>query len=69
MELFGFTPAEARVTRAITQGEDIDYYAKAEGLKKTTVRTQLQSAMIKTGAGKQKDLVRLVLSIPAVRES
>jgi DNA-binding CsgD family transcriptional regulator len=52
----------------LTQGEDINYYAKAEGLKKTTVRTQLQSAMTKTGASKQKDLVRLVLLIPAVRE-
>ena len=69
MELFGLTSAEARVARAITQGEDIDYYAKVEGLKKTTIRTQLQSAMTKTGASKQKDLVRLVLSIAAVRES
>ena len=68
MELFALTPAEARLVRALSQGEDIDYYAKAENLKKTTVRTQLQSVMIKTGANKQKDLVRLILSIPAVRD-
>jgi DNA-binding CsgD family transcriptional regulator len=68
IDLFRFTPAEARVVRALTQGEDIDYYAKAEGLKKTTVRTQLHSAMMKTGSSKQKDLVRLILSLPAVRD-
>jgi DNA-binding CsgD family transcriptional regulator len=69
IDLFRFTPAEARVARALTQGEDIEYYAKAEGLKKTTVRTQLHSAMMKTGSSKQKDLVRLVLSVPAVRDT
>ncbi len=69
IELFGLTPAEARFARALTQGENIDIYAKAEGLKKTTVRSQLQSALMKTGMGTQRDLVRLVLSIPAVRDA
>lgn len=68
MELFKLTPAEARFVRALVQGEDIDSYAKAEGLKKTTIRTQLQSAMTKTGVNKQRDLVRLIMSIPAVRD-
>lgn len=69
MDLFGLTPAESRLLRALVQGEDLEQYAKAEDLKKSTVRSQLQAVMMKTGVGKQKDLVKLVLSIPAVRDS
>lgn len=69
IDLFGLTPAEARFARALAQGDDIDSYAHAEGLKKTTIRTQLQSAMTKTGTNKQRDLVRLICSIPVVRET
>lgn len=45
MELFGLTPAEARFVRALAQGEDVEAYASAEGLKKSTVRSHLKSAM------------------------
>ncbi len=68
MELFGLTAAEARFTRALAQGEDVDTYANAEGLKKSTVRSHLKSAMEKTGTNSQRDLLRLVLSVPAVRD-
>lgn len=68
MDLFGLTPAESRLLRALAQGEDLEQYANAEGLKKTTVRSQLQAVMMKTSVSKQKDLVKLVLSIPAVRD-
>ncbi|MDD5391117.1 MAG: hypothetical protein PHD37_17410 [Gallionellaceae bacterium] len=68
MSLFGLSPAEARLARALAQGESIESYATAAGLKRTTVRTQLYSALAKTATCKQKDLVRLLLSVPAVRE-
>ncbi|WP_150047950.1 helix-turn-helix transcriptional regulator [Methylomonas rhizoryzae] len=68
MELFGLTAAEARVARALAQGEDVDTYANAEGLKKSTVRSHLKAAMEKTGTNSQRDLLRLVLSVPAVRD-
>lgn len=68
MELFGLTAAEARFARALAQGEAVDAYANAEGLKPSTVRSHLKAALEKTGVGSQKDLLRLVLSVPAVRD-
>jgi DNA-binding CsgD family transcriptional regulator len=67
MDLFGLSPAEARVVRALAHGESIDDYAAQEGLKRSTVKTQLLSALAKTGTKSQKDIVRLVLSLPAIR--
>jgi len=68
MEFFGLTPAEARLVRALASGEDLDSYALAEGIKKTTARTQLQGAFAKTSTSTQKDLVRLVISLHPVRD-
>lgn len=67
MELFGLTPAEARLARALAVGESLESYAKLEGIQKTTVRTQLQSAFAKTATATQKDLVGLVVSLHPVR--
>lgn len=67
IDLFKLSPAEARLARGLAQGEGLDSYALENGVKRTTVRTQLQSALDKTRCNSQKDLVRLVLGIPAVR--
>lgn len=67
IDLFKLSPAEARLARGLAQGEGIDDFALGNGVKRTTVRSQLQSALGKTGTNSQKELVRLVLSIPAVR--
>lgn len=68
MEFFGYTPAEARLVRSLAQGESLESYADAQGVKRTTVRTQLQSALGKSGVGTQKDLVRLIHELPPVRD-
>lgn len=67
MDFFRLTPAEARLVRALAHGETIYEYGGNEGLKKTTVRTQLQAALAKTGTRSQKDLVSLVVRLPATR--
>lgn len=67
MDFFRLTPAEARLVRALAHGETIDEYAGHEGLKRTTVKTQLQAALAKTGTRSQKDLVCLVVTLPATR--
>jgi DNA-binding CsgD family transcriptional regulator len=67
MDFFRLSPAEARVVRALSHGESIEQYARYEGVKTTTVKTQLQAALSKTGTKSQKDLVRLVVRLPAVR--
>lgn len=64
MDFFKLSPAEARVVRALAHGETIEQYAWYEGVKTTTVKTQLQAAMAKTGTRSQKDLVRLVVTLP-----
>ncbi len=67
MEFFKLTAAEARLVRALCRGEDVKSYADQEGLKVTTVRSHLKAAMEKTTANTQRELVRIVLTIPAVR--
>jgi len=67
MEFFKLTAAEARLVRALCRGEDVQTYAVDEGLKVTTVRSHLKAAMEKTGAPTQRELVRMVMAIPAVR--
>lgn len=67
MAWFRLTPAEARVTRALAHGDSLDEYAQREGVTRATVKTQLQAVFAKTGTSSQKDLVRLVLTLPAVR--
>lgn len=67
MKLFGFTPAEARLAKAIGIGETLEIYAENNGLQVSTVRCQLKSIFAKSGTGRQTDLVRLISGIPAMR--
>ena len=64
--LFGMTPAEARLTEALVQGQSLQQYADARRLTLSTVRTQLKAATAKTETRRQADLVRVVLTGPAV---
>lgn len=59
--LFDLTPAEARAARALADGADIADCARRFGLSAGTVRTQVKSAMAKTGTHRQVDFVRLML--------
>lgn len=67
MDHFGLSPAEARFVRALAHGESVDDYAKHEGLKRSIVKSHLLSAMAKTGTKSQKDILRLVVTLPAIR--
>lgn len=68
MELFGLSPAEARLVRGLVQGNCLDEYATHQGLKRTTVKSQLRNALLKMGFDNQRDLIRMVLRLPVVRE-
>lgn len=68
MTLFGLSAGEGRLARAIANGESPDDYARDAGLKITTVRSQLAGIFAKTGTNRQVDLVRLITSIPVVRD-
>lgn len=69
MDFFGLSAAEARLARAICHGDSVEEYARDQGLRLPTVRTQLSSIFNKTGTERQAGLVRLVAGIPVVRDS
>lgn len=68
MDLFGLSAAEARLARAICHGDSVEEYAREQGLRLPTVRTQLSSIFNKTGTTRQATLVRLIAGIPVVRD-
>jgi DNA-binding CsgD family transcriptional regulator len=61
--LFDLTPAEARVARAIGNGETVTDIAQTVGLSRETVRTQLKAILYKTGLGRQAELAALLSGI------
>lgn len=67
MQLFGLTPAEARLAKALAGGDALDAYAQENDLGMTTVRSHLRSVFTKTGTRRQAGLVRLLAGIPATR--
>ncbi len=64
-EAWGLSDAEARVARAVGQGTDLKTYAVQAGVSHHTARSQLNAALAKSGAARQADLVRLLLTGPA----
>jgi len=63
--LFTLTPAEARLLVALVDGLGLDEIAEHFAVSKNTLRNQLNQIFRKTGASKQSELVRMVLSSPA----
>ena len=63
--LFALTPAEARLLIALVDGLGLDEIAERYDVSKNTLRNQLNQIFRKTGANKQSELVRMVLSSPA----
>ncbi len=64
--LYAMTPAESRLTEALVNGSTPQEYAQARDLSMNTVRTQIKRAAAKAGVSRQSDLVRAVLTGPAV---
>lgn len=60
------TPAEARLTQALVHGLSLQEYAAQAELSFHTVRSQLKAVVGKVGVGRQADLVRVVLTGPAI---
>ena len=66
-KLFGLTPAESRLVGALVAGSTLDQYAQRRGVSLGTTRGQLKQALAKTGAARQAELVRIVLSSAAAQ--
>ena len=65
-QLYGLTPAEARVAQAMLQGHGLDATAKILDIQRTTARTHLYRLFEKTGTHRQSELVRLLAGVPAL---
>lgn len=63
--LFGLSPAEAAIVLALSRGERLEDAARISGVTLSSARTYLKRAFMKTGVGRQADLVKLVLTSPA----
>lgn len=64
-QLYQLTDAEARLVKALVNGQRLEEAAEAFGVTRNTVRTQLAKILQKTHTSRQTDLVRLVLLGPA----
>jgi DNA-binding CsgD family transcriptional regulator len=62
--VFRLTRAEARFANALIAGQSVREYAEREELSEETVRTHLKRVLAKTGARRQQELVRIILSGP-----
>ena len=62
-ELFGLTPAEAKVALLLHQGRNLNSVAAALGVTRNTARTHLQQVLAKTGCHRQAELVHRLASI------
>jgi DNA-binding CsgD family transcriptional regulator len=66
---YGLTPSEQRLAEAIINGVPLADAAEQLGIQLSTARTRLKTIQTKTDCHRQVDLVRLALSLPAVRSA
>lgn len=64
--VYGMTPAESRLTEALVNGSTPQEFAENSNVTINTVRTLIKRAAAKAGVSRQSDLVRAVLTGPAV---
>ncbi|QFY42355.1 hypothetical protein F6R98_06710 [Candidatus Methylospira mobilis] len=65
--LYGLSLAEAQIARGLAMGSTVDSIAKEHRRSVNTIRVQLKQAFRKTNTHSQTDLVRLILSGPAMQ--
>lgn len=59
-EIYGLTPAEARLGNAIASGESLRDYSERVGVSFETVRTQMKQIFIKTDTNRQAEFILLL---------
>ncbi|MFH1806747.1 MAG: response regulator [Pseudomonadota bacterium] len=68
MDVFGLTRSEAKLTQKLAEGLSLDQASDLVGISVQSARTYLKAIFTKTGANRQPQLMRIVLSgIPALR--
>jgi DNA-binding CsgD family transcriptional regulator len=64
MQMFGLSPAEARLAYELGGGMSVNDYAERYSVSVATARTQLRAVLHKTGEARQQDLVRMLIALP-----
>jgi DNA-binding CsgD family transcriptional regulator len=59
-EVFGLSPAEARLAQHLARGATLEEFAASRGIKISTARCQLSTLLAKTGTQRQAKLVALL---------
>lgn len=65
-QMFGLTPAEARLACGLLEGHTLVEYAHATGVNIETARTQLRAVLTKTGTRRQAEMMRLLGKLPDI---
>ena len=66
--LFGLTRAEARLAISLFEGHTLSEAAELNHVSRETVKSQIASVFLKTGAGRQSELVRLLARLPLINQ-
>ncbi len=64
--LFDLSPAEARLAVLLARGVSLSQAAEQSNISKNTAKVQLKSVFFKMGVSRQAELVKLILTSPAV---
>ena len=67
--LFGLSQAEARLTSLLASGMSLSQAAEQSYISKNTAKVQLKSIFSKVGVSRQAELMKLILTSPAVFDS
>lgn len=65
-KLFNLTGSEAKIVQGLAEGKSLEEIAPEAGITISSARTYLKQAFAKTGTNRQAELVRMVLTSPAV---
>ncbi len=65
--LFQLSSTQAAIAFALFEGQSVEHIAAERGIKVSTVRTHLAEVFVRTGTDTQRDLVRLLGSLPPLR--
>lgn len=66
--IYGLTPAEVQIARAMAEGRTVREYAERRGISRNTAASQLKRVFEKTGLKRQSELVRWLLLCGATRK-
>jgi len=68
-KLFQLTGSEAKIVQGLVEGKSLEEIAPEAGITIGSARTYLKQVFAKTGTNRQADLVRMVLTSPAMMQA